>query len=157
MARDELRSRRALDRAAEAMARATEQGDMAWGTVNMTDPVAFATGWCLQELGQARRASEILARELDGLPSAAHRANARCGARLSLALVDAGEIEHACVVADPVINRIGVLDSATIRQDLKQLRRGLARWHRHTAVRAIMPRLTGALRANSYVAVESGS
>jgi hypothetical protein len=151
MAHNERDSRRALERAAEWMVRAAreEPAEPALGSVNMTDPVAFATGWCLHDLGQLEHASDILARELDGLPVAAHRARARYGARLALSLAGAGEIDQACAVADPVLTRIGAIDSATIRQDLKQLRRTLTRWHSHGPVRQIMPRLTEALRTNT--------
>jgi hypothetical protein len=44
-----------------------------------------------------------------------------------------------------------VVDSATVRMELRRLARALARWHNHRAVRELNPRLTAVLRTPAAV------
>ncbi|HEU5333581.1 MAG TPA: helix-turn-helix transcriptional regulator [Actinocrinis sp.] len=136
---------RALDRAARLLdAAAADHGTPAAcvGSTNVADPVGAATGWCLFDLGHTARAAEVLRRECARIPDHAHRAGARFGARLSLALAAGGEIEEACAVADGVLDRCAHIDSATIRVDLRALGRELNRWHAKPEVRDIRLRIT---------------
>jgi len=111
------------------------------GSTHVADPVAAATGWCLFDLGYTARAAEVLRQECARIPDHAHRAGARFGARLSLALAASGEIEEACVVAKDVLDRCARVDSATIRVDLRALGRELNRWHANPEVRDIRLRI----------------
>nr|WP_236646932.1 hypothetical protein [Micromonospora acroterricola] len=148
LAGDERASRRCLDRSATLMAQSvTEDVDgPVLGSTTMTDPVAFATGWCLFDLGHPRDAAEILSAELTRLPASAMRTRARYGARLALAHAQAGDIDQACAVADPVVSDMRLLDSATVRYDLRHLSRILRRWRSQPAVRELMPSLARALQ-----------
>lgn len=153
---------RALDSAAELLARADGEaaaeggnsgsggndgrGGPVIGTANVPDPVAMTTGWCWFDLGQPTRAAEALTRELDRIPPSAERARARYTARLALSLAGAGEPEQACVVAAPVLDACGRLDSATVRLDLCGLSRALNRWHALPEVRDTRVRLLAVLQ-----------
>ncbi|GAA1996875.1 helix-turn-helix transcriptional regulator [Catenulispora subtropica] len=157
----ELLSRAAAENPAGAPARATGTGGTTGGattpsdlnaaptigSAHVPDPVAVATGWCLFDLGRPRQAADVLHRELARIPADAHRARARFGARLALALAGCGEPEQACAVAEEVLDACGRLQSATVRVDLRGLSRDLNRWPGHPAVRRTRTRLTEVLRA----------
>jgi hypothetical protein len=83
--------------------------------------------------------------ELARMPAQAHRARARYGARLALALACSGEFEKACATAAPVLDQFSTVGSATIRLDLRALSRTLNRWHAHAEARETRLRLTAAL------------
>ena len=138
----------ALDLASNLLAGQPESGsngDPVIGTSRVSDPVATATGWCLFDLGKPAEAAVVLTRELDRIPADAHRARARFGARLALALAGSGEPEAACEAAQPVLDACENIDSATIRTDLRGLARELNRWHAHPEVEQTRLRLTAAL------------
>jgi transcriptional regulator with XRE-family HTH domain len=107
----------------------------------------MVTGWCLYDLGRPAEAAEILDRELGRGPAMGRRGHARFGARRALAHAAAGEIDQACVLAQEVLDSAEIVDSATIRFDLRQLARTLTRWSSHKPVRELQPRLTSALHA----------
>lgn len=139
--------RRRLDRAATllAAARNADDGRPPLGSTTVADPVAMVTGWCLYDLGRAREALPYLATEFAAVPAYAHRTRARIGVRYALALVAAGELEHACAVTEGVLDSAIMTDSATVRVDLRRLAQELSRRSGHRAVRAVMPALIAAL------------
>jgi hypothetical protein len=145
LAGQELECRRALDRAAELLSTAPRSAQPVIGWATATDPVTLVTGWCLHDLGQGRRAAEILSAGLARIPAQAHRNQARFGARMALALAGDGEIDQACDVARGVLDHAELVDSATIRVDLGRLARTLARSRGYAPVRDLSPRLTAAL------------
>lgn len=140
----------ALDRAATLLAEATTADDElpVLGTTTVRDPVAMVRGWCLHDLGRPHRALAELEGALAAVPEHAHRTLARIGVRYALALMAAGEVEHSCTMVDRLIDVIVSTDSATVRVDLRRLAQELTRRHMHTAVKAIMPRMIGALRSS---------
>lgn len=135
---------RALDRA-EALLSDSPGDDLAIGSWAVRDPVALARGWCLYDLGRPAAAAETINGELVRIPRQATRARARLGARLALAYAAADEIEQSCEVAGPVLDSLSIVDSATVRADVRDLSRAFARRHRNARVREILPRLTAAL------------
>jgi hypothetical protein len=161
LAGEEHACRQALDRAADLMRQAQAQGTdptrPVLGSTTMNDPVAFVTGWCLQDLGRPGAAAKILTHEFDHIPAHAHRARARYGARLALALASQHEIDHACTIAETTATAASMVDSATIRTDLRRLVRTMNRWRRHPDVRRIMPRLASALHTNQSPPVHDPS
>jgi transcriptional regulator with XRE-family HTH domain len=141
----------ALDRA-DALLRAAaeeEQPGPVLGSTNMPNPVAIAMGWCLQEVGRSADAARLLDEQVATMPSTARRARALWGARRALAHACAGEVAHACRLADGVVDDAELVDSATVRSELRELGRTLRRWRTHPAVRDIMPRVTTALHAQA--------
>jgi transcriptional regulator with XRE-family HTH domain len=141
--------RQTLDRAETLLAAvAAEAADgMVLGTQAGTAMGPIVTGWCLYDLGRPGEAAEVLDRELASLPENGRRAHARFGARQALAHAAAGEIDHACQLSHQVLDSAEVVDSATIRFDLRRLARTLSRWSSHKTVRELQPRLTAALHA----------
>ena len=57
-----------------------------------------------------------------------------------------GEVDHASGLTEKVLNSADLVDSATIRHDLRRLAGSLARWRTHHSVSEIYPRLNAALR-----------
>lgn len=115
------------------------------GPTKIPDSVALAEGWSLHDLGRSAEAVDILSRLFDHTPKKASRAWARIGARLALALASIREIDRACEVVQPILALSPVVESATIRADLRQLSRILNRWSSNPSVRRIMPDLSAAL------------
>jgi transcriptional regulator with XRE-family HTH domain len=154
LAGDELPCRRALERATALMDRADAEGDAGHadqsilGSATMSDPVAFVTGWCLQDLGHSGPAAEILAAEFDRIPAHAHRVRARYGARLALALASEQEIDRACTVSEAVIAAMKLVDSATVRTDIRHLVRSMNRRRRHPGVELILSGLASTLHTD---------
>ena len=138
---------RALDRAGALLqaAEAEDQEGPVLGSTNMPNPVAIAKGWCLQEVGRSADAAEILDKQVATMPHTARRARALWGARCAAAHACAGEVDHACQLADGVVDDAELVDSATVRSELRVLARTLARWRTHPAVQDLMPRVTRAL------------
>ncbi|MFD9963673.1 multiprotein-bridging factor 1 family protein [Amycolatopsis sp. NPDC058986] len=145
LACDYDRCRHALDRAAGLLDTADGQ-EIGPASVSGTGMVAVVTGWCMHDLGRPAEAGEILDRQLALVPSEARRVHARFGARRALAYASGGEVDHACVLAEQAIESALLVDSATVRTDLRRLARTLTRWHTHQPVRELYPRLTAALR-----------
>jgi transcriptional regulator with XRE-family HTH domain len=139
--------RRLLDQAANLLA--TDQSATAahpmLGSSTVPNLDEVITAWCLHDLGRPQDAATILDRELPRIPVSARRARARFGVRQALAHADAGEVDQACVLATELLDTVELVDSATIRLDLRRLARTLARRLRQPAVREIYPRLTAAL------------
>jgi len=140
--------RRMLDRASNLLAAdwsaALPHPLLGSSTVPNLDQVV--TAWCLHDLGRPGDAAAILDRELPRIPASARRARARFGVRQALAHAEAGDVQRACTLTTELLDPVELVDSATIRLDLRRLAHTLARRHRHSAVRAVYPRLTASLR-----------
>lgn len=148
LANDGDACRRALDRARDLLDAASDQGDLVFGTATLSDPVTMVNAWCLHDLGRPEEAAEIFAREINRIPPTAHRSIARYSTRYALALAAAGEMERACVIAEPVLEALTRAESATIKADLRQLSNEFRRAPRNPVVRAFTPRLADALRSS---------
>lgn len=117
------------------------------GTTNLADPAEMIKGWCLYDLGRPRAAAELIDQQLTGVPPRALRTRVRYGVRGALAHAAAGEVEHACQLADGLLDAVTGLGSATIATDLHTLARTLSRHPRNAAVRDLAPKLGTAFRA----------
>lgn len=146
---DVVGCRLAIDRATRLAARSAADGAPLFGSASLVDPIAFATGWSLHDLGQSEASIEILGSELTRMPHYAHRMRARCAARLSLALASSHRLEEACNAIGPVLETARIVDSATVRADLRELSITLNRWRNHRDVRRIMPQLASALQVGA--------
>jgi hypothetical protein len=113
--------------------------------MNLTDPVAMITGWCLYDLGRPGEAAEILDCEVARVPLHALRSCTRYGVRRALAHAAAGEVEHACEIAESLLSGVWLVGSATIRTDLRRLARTLSRFRTIRSVRELSPRLAASL------------
>jgi hypothetical protein len=146
MAGDEYRCRHALDRAAVLLESAGADADgLVLGPTSIADLSAVINGWCLCDLGRPSLAAEILDREVARIPTATRRAHARFSTRRALAHARAGEVDLACTITHEVLDNVGLVDSATIRIDLRRLAGTLGRWHTHKAARELRTRLIPAL------------
>lgn len=116
------------------------------GSSSVTDEVALTRGWSLYDLGRPAEAAELLDRQFETIAPGARRARARFGARRVLAHAGNGEIDHACELTRAVLADAAPVDSATVRVDLRELARVLARWHNHPAARELRAELNGILR-----------
>jgi hypothetical protein len=150
LAGDEHACNAALERGSALLAAADPDSDglPTVGSTKVVDVAAAVRGWCLVDLGRAPAAVGVLGRELARMPPGAHSGRARFGTRLALAHAMAGDVEQACAVTASVLDDAAIVDSATIRYDLRNLRRTLARWPAVAAVRTVYPRLTAALQVS---------
>ncbi|WP_370947134.1 helix-turn-helix domain-containing protein [Amycolatopsis sp. cg5] len=150
LACDYDQTQRSLDLAQELLADSADKSKdgVVTGSASVTSTrlQAMVAGWCLHDLGRPQQAGDLLDQQLNAIPDSARRTHARFGARRALAYASAGEVEHACTLAHRVLDSAEVVDSATIRVDLRRLTRTLARWHSHQPVRDLYPRLNAALR-----------
>jgi transcriptional regulator with XRE-family HTH domain len=150
MAGDQDAFERALDRATTLLSMSDPNRDTpVLGSSTVTNEVSLSRGWALCDLGRPGQAAELLDREVAMIPMTARRARARFGARQALAHARNGEIDHACELALPVLYEASQVDSATIRVDLRDLARTLARWRNHARVREIYPVLTRTLNVQA--------
>ncbi|MEW2072845.1 helix-turn-helix transcriptional regulator [Streptomyces sp. NPDC013433] len=147
---NEVQCRRALERASELADDAGEHGDddLILGSTHLPDLTAFVTAWCLRELGEAEKAIALLDSGKESIAPHALRARARHGARLALALADAGDVERACAQTVSVAHHAMTTDSTTVRADLRQLRSSLATRRKHPAVRDTLPLIAASLRGD---------
>ncbi|MEV4311257.1 helix-turn-helix transcriptional regulator [Actinocrispum sp. NPDC049592] len=145
LAGDDRNCRSTLDRAVQLLESVGASDGMVLGTTSITSMGPLVTAWCLYDLGRPGQAAELLDTNLT--PAMGRRAHTRFGARRALAHAAAGEIDQACVLAEDVLDSAELVDSATIRFDLRRLARTLARWSSHKPVRELQPRLTSALHA----------
>ena len=137
--------RRALDRGRSLLAQADGLRS-ALGLHSVTDPSGLIHGWCLFDLGEPARAAEVLSAELGSVPEGSRRSRGRFGVRLALTLAAAGDVDGAAVMAADALAHAVVVDSTTIRVDVRRLVRELARWPRHVALQPIRPIIEDALR-----------
>ncbi|WP_406737576.1 helix-turn-helix domain-containing protein [Streptomyces sp. NBC_00853] len=147
---DEDACRRALDRGADLMHApwAPADGAPALGGTHLPDLTAFVTAWCLRELGRPEQAVALLDTGRDAIAPHAARARARHSARLALALIDAGEVERGCAVAESAARDVVTTDSATVRTDVRQLRSVLTSRSRRAVVRGVLPVIAASLSGN---------
>jgi DNA-binding XRE family transcriptional regulator len=138
---------RALDRAQSLLAAYQPETDdgVVLGPTNVPDPVQMTTGWCLLDLGQPAWSAEVLDQAMAAIPATANRSLARYGARRALAYSAAREVERACALTAGLLDAAELVDSATIRIELRSLRRSLSRWAGSRPVQEILPRLAHAL------------
>jgi transcriptional regulator with XRE-family HTH domain len=138
---------RALDVARSHLAAAAvEQSSMpVIGTSHVPDPVAAVTGWCLYDLGRPAAAAAMLDTETARIAPTAVRARLRFGIRQALAHAAAGEVDHACTLAQGLLGQSAVIGSATLRADLRRLAATLRRFPSSPAVRALSPALAAVL------------
>jgi hypothetical protein len=111
------------------------------GSAHVPDHVQAATGWSLYELGDVAEAADILGDTVSRIPPHAIRARGRFAARRALALVGAGRLSDAIVLADQVLGTQTVVRSATIGADLHRLERVLRRHVARPGVVALSLRL----------------
>jgi transcriptional regulator with XRE-family HTH domain len=137
--------RRALDRATVALNAdgSSTLGGLPLPPFGPTVP-GTVTGWCLYDLGRLRDATTML----DGatfIPRSYRHATGRYHVRRALAHAASGEIDHACVLTNDLLDNAEIASSSIIRHDMRDLSRTLARWHTHPPVRDLSPRLATAL------------
>ncbi|WP_196454065.1 helix-turn-helix transcriptional regulator [Planomonospora sp. ID82291] len=138
---------RSLDRARTLLGLHVQDPDTpVIGTMNLPDPVAMITGWCLYDLGRPKEAAEAMDRQLALIPPRALRTRVRYGVRSALAHAAAGEIDHACRLTGRLLDAAVTVSSATIAADLRGLARILARHPRSPSVRDLAPELGTALQ-----------
>ncbi|MFF4198955.1 transcriptional regulator [Nonomuraea sp. NPDC001831] len=139
---------RSLDRARALLTTPASQSDgpPIIGTTNLPDPVAMITGWCLYDLGRPGEAAEVMSGQMALVPPHALRTRVRYGMRRALAHAMAGELEHACDLAERLLPAAATVDSATITMDMRALARTLARHPKNAAVRRVSPELSTVLR-----------
>lgn len=139
---------RAIERSAVLLAEdaAAAHTGPALGSARTPDFVALMQGWCLHDLGRPAEAAEILDAAIARFPAGAHRARLRYQVRAALAYATAGELERACELIASLLDRAGILDSATIRHDLRSLVKVLGRWRSNPTVYALLPALTDLLQ-----------
>lgn len=139
---------RAIERSAVSLTEAATgaQPGPALGTARTPELVALVRGWCLHDLGRPTEAGEILDAGIARFEPKAHRARVRYQARAVLAYATAGELERASELVVLLLDQARILDSATIRHDLRSLAQVLRRWRSHPAVCALLPALTPLLQ-----------
>ena len=115
------------------------------GTMNLPDPAEMITGWCLHDLGRPRQAADVIDQQLRRVSPDALRTRLRYGMRGALAYAAAGEIPHACELAEPLLKTAGALPSATVATDIRALARVLRRHPDQPSVRALRPLINAVL------------
>lgn len=158
LAGDHTACLRALERSAGLLAEAATapRAGPELGTVRTPDLAALAQGWCLHDLGRSAEAADILDARIARFTPGAHRARGRYQVRAALAYAMAGELERACELLVPLLDRIRILDSATIRHDLRVLARVLSRWRSHPTVCELLPSLTALLQERQNMLAVAG-
>jgi transcriptional regulator with XRE-family HTH domain len=142
--------RRALDEGRAALASGTGAGGtLALGPTSVPDMASVVTGWCLHDLGRADDAIEVLLPQLRAMPADTRRSRARFGVRLVLAYLGAGAVDEGCQLLDELLDDVGMVDSATVRHDLRRVYRALPRWRSHPHAQDLHARLPGLLRVNT--------
>jgi len=139
---------RALDRSSELLADAVQvpaDAEPILGPTTVPDLVRMATGWCMLDLGRPQQSASILDEVVPAISRTAHRSRARYGARRALAYSMTQEIDHACALTEEVLEAAELTDSATIRIELRSLRRSLSRWPGHPPARQVISRLADVL------------
>jgi DNA-binding XRE family transcriptional regulator len=144
---DENGCRKALDKGRELLDEARgETGEPLLGPTTVTDMTAVVAGWCEHDLGRPGRAVDILVPEFNRISETSRRARARYGCRLALAYLGTGEVGLACSLLEDLIADIEVVDSATIRADLRRCARSLPYWRSNSHARDLSARLPAVLR-----------
>jgi transcriptional regulator with XRE-family HTH domain/tetratricopeptide (TPR) repeat protein len=140
--------RQLLDDAASAGSSSASEPVL--GPTSVSDMGAVVTGWCLHDLGRSDQAVDILSQEFLRMPETSRRARARYGTRLALAYLGAGEVDQACSLLDQLLDEVEVVDSATIRLDIRRFARFLPQWRSHPHARDLQVRLPALLRVSMH-------
>lgn len=144
----ELEARRALDEARQLLTSdPDEERQHVLGSSTMRDNSDLIEAWCLHDLGRPSDAGALLDAQLNMAPRSAGRFMARWGARRALAYAVSGEVDHACQLARDVVEHALLVDSATVRADLRSLRAALSRWRSHPPVQELLPLITASIRS----------
>lgn len=147
LAGDHTACLRAIERSAVLLAEAAAaQTGPELGTAHTPDLVTLVQGWCLHDLGRPAEAAEILDAGIALFAPGAHRARVRYQARAALAYATAGELERACELVIALLDQARILNSATIRHDLRGLAKVLSRWRSRPTVCALLPTLATLLQ-----------
>ena len=136
----------AMDRAAALLAVHDQGTGPVLGPASVPDDLPLVRGWSLFDLGRPAEAAESLHQWLPSIPATARRSRARFGVRLALVHATLGDVEQACVAAHEVLDDAAAVDSATIRIDLRELNRTLARWQTRDVVGELRIKLLPLLR-----------
>jgi transcriptional regulator with XRE-family HTH domain len=117
----------ALDGAARLLSLQPAAPDV-WGSGSMPAIPAFVEAWCLIELGGYEQAAALLGpwRQTAASPRAP-RTRARYAVRTAMALTGAGEDRQAAEVISELLPAAAAIDSATVRADLRNLIKLIAR------------------------------
>lgn len=147
LAGDYDQCQRALDGAADWFERSRSETDdrPVLGSTSAPDTFTLLIGWAMFDLGRTGRAVEVLAGGLERLPPTAGRTRARFGIRLALAHTADGNLDVVAELIERLLPEVIAVDSATVRHDLRQLRRALARWDSRPPIRELRSRLTTAI------------
>jgi transcriptional regulator with XRE-family HTH domain len=138
----------ALARGADFLSRG-ETGDKAPGSAHVVDQVGMAEAWCQSEVGRYERAADLLRNGIAQTSPFALRTTARYEARYALVLERLGDLDGSCAAAATAMGKVTVVESETVRQDLRALRRRYAYYSSkqgNTSVRTVLPDLTSACR-----------
>ena len=130
---------RAVERGRSLLAAQASGPQSALGLNSVTDPSGLVLGWCLFDLGEPAQAAEVLTTEIDRMPTDARRSRSRFGVRLAMAQAACGDVDGAAVTAATALADAVMVDSMTIRVDVRRLARELTRWPRHAALRHLHP------------------
>ncbi|WDT59838.1 helix-turn-helix domain-containing protein [Streptomyces sp. G7(2002)] len=142
LAGDRDACQRALDQARALLTGQADDADApVIGSMHLPDSVGMVTGWCLFDLGRPREAAEELNRQLARVSPDAVRTQVRYGVRRALSYAADGEIDHACMLTEPLLDGVTAVRSATVTLDLRRLARVMARHSDHAPVRRLSPRL----------------
>jgi tetratricopeptide (TPR) repeat protein len=136
----------AIARGADHLSRG-DSGDKAPGSSHVVNQVGMAEAWCQSELGRYERAAQLLQAGVAETSPQALRAGARYEARYAVVLERLGELEASCAMASSAMRKVTVVESETVRTDLRVLRRRYAYYagrRENVAVRTVLPELTSA-------------
>jgi len=127
-----------------------ESGDKAPGSAHVVDQVGMAEALCQSELGRYERAAHLLQAGIGQTSPQALRARARYEARYALVLERLGDLDASCRAASSAMGKVTVVQSETVRSDLRTLHRRYAYYsgkRGREAVRSILPDLTSVCRS----------
>ncbi|MEU7696331.1 helix-turn-helix domain-containing protein [Microbispora hainanensis] len=103
-------------------------------------------GWCLHDLGRPEEAAELFDRSSPATAAGpSRRSRVRFAVRQALALADSGATTQACAVVAGVLHEIRIVDSATVRTDLKSFVSLIRRRRAHSAVAELWSELPSLL------------
>lgn len=146
LAGESARCEAALDHAHRLRELAARDADAPLGTSVRVDVMtSLVRGWCLHDLGRPEEAAELLDGTLPGLSPSSRRSRVRFAVRRALALADAGEVALACAQVNEMIDDIRLIDSATVRRDLRSFAAIVRRRRAETAVAELWAELPSLL------------
>lgn len=138
----------ALDEAARWAELAEAESGRHFGTTSLADPIAIARGWSMHNLDRSEESIRLLGAELDRIPATSVRSRVRFGVRLALAQLDCGDIDGACARMEALVADLRRTDSATVRVDIKAMRRMLLKHTGNPSASVLRPELGELLRVS---------